>query len=292
MRGVRVVPEFDMPGHNYAYGLGVPNLILDCPIARPVETEYNAASFDPTSPQVYEFLEVFLSEMSTLFPDSVMHVGGDEVVYECWNETQSILDYMKAHNITSFTQLYEMFEARVHSLLEAFQKTPMAWDEVFTSASSILPPEAIVQVWRGDETIVDAIKKGFRVVSSGDYYLNKGFDSTDIQVQWNDIYDKDPMPQGLTEAQQKLLLGCEACMWGEQVNDDNLDQRLWFRANVFAERLWVNTITDDGDMIIRVIKHNCRLLQRGIKCTLYESSDVFPRRDLRRACEFLLPPTQ
>jgi len=288
-RGVRVVPEFDMPGHNYAYGLGVPGLILDCPFARPVETNAWAASFNPLSETVYTFLEIFLGEMSALFPENVLHLGGDEVFYQCWNQTQSITDYMKAHNAT-FNDLYAMFEQRVHKIADIFEKTPMAWDEVFTSANSVLPPNAIVQVWRGDATLTKAIKQGFRTVSSSDYYLNNGFDFGGRQIQWTDIYHNDPMPKNLSPAEQKLMLGAEACMWGEEVSDNNIDQRLWFRSNVFAERLWSFNMSDNTDVQIRVIKQNCRLQQRGIGCTPFESGNIFPRRDLRRACNLILPP--
>jgi len=287
---VRVVPEFDMPGHNFAYGLGIPNLIVDCPRIHPHETQLAAASFDVTSEDVYTFLEIFLGEMSSLFIDPVLHTGGDEVFYECWNQSTIMRDYMKAHNITNLTDLYVMFEQRVHKILSVYGKIPMAWDEVFTTAASILPPNAIVQVWRGDLTLTKAIKSGFRVVSSGDYYLNMGFDVSGRQVQWTDIYNTDPMPVNLNLSEQKLMLGAEACIWAEQVNDNNIDQRVWFRANFLAERLWSYNMSSLVDAQMRVMKQNCRLVQRGISCTPYENGQIFPRRDLRRVCEFLIPP--
>jgi len=147
-----------------------------------------------------------------------------------------------------------------------------------------------VQVWRGDETLTKAIKQGFRTVSSSDYYLNVGFDYSEGQVQWTDIYKNDPMPKNLSTSEQKLMLGAEACIWAEQVNEYNIDQRVWFRTNVLAERLWTNKMSDNTDVVTRVMKQNCRLLQRGISCTLYEDRGIFPRRDLRRVCELLIPP--
>uniref|UniRef100_A0A6B2L1X3 Beta-hexosaminidase n=1 Tax=Arcella intermedia TaxID=1963864 RepID=A0A6B2L1X3_9EUKA len=289
-RGVRVVPEFDMPTHNYAYGLGVPGLILDCPISHPIETSYYHASFDPTSESVYKFLEVFLGEMSTIFPDGVMHVGGDEVDYRCWNETASIIEYMQENNITSFPELYAYFEKRVHAILGTYNLIPMAWDEVYTSAKSVLPKNSIVHVWRGDDTLSKAIKDGFRVVSSSDYYLNNGFDFGGLQVQWQDIYNNDPMPQGLTPDEQKLMLGAEACVWGEEINHNNIEQRTWFRAGVLGERLWSNQMGSEADVWVRVMKQNCRMQQRGIAATPVENMQIFPRRDLRRVCTpFLIP---
>jgi hexosaminidase len=78
-RGVRVLPEFDMPGHNYAYFLGKPELMCECPnTLAPISTEFWKASFDPTNPELYDFLDAFLGEMTSRFPEQILHLGGDE----------------------------------------------------------------------------------------------------------------------------------------------------------------------------------------------------------------------
>lgn len=293
-RGVRVIAEFDMPGHNYAYSLALPELFVNCSDLYPVDVNYWRASFDPTNEAVYAFLETFLGEMAGLFPDRVLHLGGDEVQYSCWNESERIRDWERQTG-KNLTQLYGVFEQRAHAIAARLNRTVQAWDEVYTSARGVLPPDAIVQVWRGIDTLTSAIQDGFRTVLSAPYYLNGGFDMGSGQVQWTDIYDDDPMPLGLTPAEQKRMLGAEACIWAEEVNKNNIDQRVWFRASVLAERLWsikgnYTGRRTDG-VLIRSIKQGCRMMRAGIAATPIDDRDWFPRRNLWAHCEIGLPPS-
>eukprot|EP00466_Bigelowiella_natans_P014964 jgi/Bigna1/66779/fgenesh1_pg.2_\ len=236
-RGVRVIIEFDMPGHNYAWSLAYPSLFVNCSDMYPTDTRFWVASFDPTNEKLYSFLDTFLREVAQTFPDQVIHLGGDEVQYSCWNESRAIREYMAKHNLT-LTDLYATFESKVHSIAAKYNKSVQSWDEVYVSAKEVLPKDAIVQVWRGMETLTDAVKDGFRAVLSAPYYLNSGFDMGGLQVSWTSIYSNDPIPQDLTKQERDQVLGAEACIWGEEVNQFNIDQRVWFRGSMLAERLW------------------------------------------------------
>jgi hexosaminidase len=109
------------------------------------------------------------------------------------------------------------------------------------------------------------------------------------------------MPENLTADEQSRVLGAEAPIWGEDVDDFNIDQRLWLRAAVFAERVWSTNETiaarvtpwpptyASADIVVRMIKHRCRLLQRGLRPEPYDSRDVFPRRSPWVQCETTLP---
>jgi len=309
-RGVRLMLEVDMPGHNYAYFLGKQSgLMADCPnTLAPVSNEFWKASFDPTNPALYAFLDTFIGELAGRFPEQVLHLGGDEVVYQCWNESVKIRAYMKQHGMT-LPQLYTMFERKVHAIAARHGKSVMTWDEVFSAAQSVLPKDAIVCVYRGVATLAAAVKAGFRAVQTAGFYLNTGFDySTGGEIQWYDVYSHDPMPENLTAAEQGRVLGAEACMWSEDVDDFNIDQRLWLRASVFAERVWStnatlaarvhpwpptrensNSVTGPADIVVRMMRHRCRLLQRGIRPEPFNTRDVFPRRNRWAQCETFLP---
>ena len=94
-------------------------------------------------------------------------------------------------------------------------------------------------VYRGESTLKLAVQAGFIAVQTAGFYLNTGFDySPGGEIQWYQVYAEDPMPEGLSKAEQQLVLGAEACMWSEDVDAFNLEQRLWLRATVFAERVW------------------------------------------------------
>ena len=74
----RFGPMQDMPGHNFAYFVDKPELMCDCPkTLSPINTQFWRASFDPTNPAVYDFLETFIGEMATAFPDHFLHLGNN-----------------------------------------------------------------------------------------------------------------------------------------------------------------------------------------------------------------------
>lgn len=75
-RGVRIVLELDMPGHNWTYSVAFPHLFANCSGEKglPIATEFWQDAFDPTQPELYEFVESLLEEMTKRFPDSVMHL--------------------------------------------------------------------------------------------------------------------------------------------------------------------------------------------------------------------------
>jgi len=174
-RGIRVILEFDMPGHNYAWSLALPNLFVNCTDMHPIETQSWKGSFNPTLESVYEFLDGFIGEIAKRQTEKVLHLGGDEVQYKCWNESESIRSYMRKHNL-NLTQLYGVFEERAHKIAKKYNLTIQSWDEVYSTAKDALPNDAIVQVWRSNLTLKSSILDGFRSILSKGYYLNLGFD--------------------------------------------------------------------------------------------------------------------
>jgi hexosaminidase len=90
-RGIRVVPEFDMPGHSTAWLVGYPELAS---LPGPYEIERHAGIFeptlDPTREEIYKFLDTFIGEMAGLFPDTYLHIGGDENEGKQWDRNPQI----------------------------------------------------------------------------------------------------------------------------------------------------------------------------------------------------------
>ena len=291
-------------GHSYAWGIGYPDLLAYCPQMYPLEINYWHSAFDPTKNYTYNFLESFMTEMFGIFEDDIIHLGGDEVVafsWNCWNESEPIQEYMKLNNV-SLVDLYAMFETRVHTFAAKFDRSVITWDEVFCTVPNSIPDTAIVQIWRQNGTLFDVLKSGRRAIQSSQYYLNLGFDYGQTYVKAWDIYRLNPLSDedieyyNLTNDDVNRFLGCEACIWGEDVDEYNIDQRLWFRASVFAERMWtLDKNIDDvnlNDTTRRVIQHRCRLLQRGLRPSAYEDDDdhPFPMRNWNQQCQLNIPP--
>lgn len=88
LRGVRVMPEWDIPGHG-SWGKGMPS-VMGCDIV-----------LDPTQDATYTFLNAFLSEMMTIFEDEYVFLGGDEVQASCWDQNPAIVKWLHQKNMTS-----------------------------------------------------------------------------------------------------------------------------------------------------------------------------------------------
>ena len=117
-RGIRVVPEFDLPGHATAWLVGHPELGS---APGPYTIERRAGIFepalDPTREEVYKFLDTFFGEMAALFPDAYMHIGGDENEGKQWDRNPQIQAFMKEKGIKDNHALQTYFNQRVFTIL-------------------------------------------------------------------------------------------------------------------------------------------------------------------------------
>ncbi|HEV2485940.1 MAG TPA: beta-N-acetylhexosaminidase [Terracidiphilus sp.] len=257
-RGIRVVPEFDMPGHIQSWLVGYPDLgSAPGPYAISDKFGVHDAAFDPTRESTYTFLDAFLSEMAQLFPDPYMHIGGDESNGNQWRANPQIKAFMYAHGFKTTPELQAYFNTRIQKILATHHKQMVGWDEIL---SPTLPPDAVIQNWHGIEFLINAAKQGHRGFLSHPYYLDQMYSAADM-------YLADPLPAGtdLTPDQAKLILGGEACMWGEQVIPATIDSRIWPIAAAVAERLWSPAADRDvKDMYRRLAVESLRLEGEGL----------------------------
>lgn len=258
-RGIRVMPEFDMPGHSSAWFVGYPDLASGpgpFEIARTWGTF--APTMDPTRESTYKFLDAFIGEMASLFPDRYWHVGGDEVEPRQWHENAAIQSWMKDHGIANEVALHTAFNKRLFAIVQKHGKIPVGWDEIFQPD---LPTAAVIQSWRSSDALAASAKAGFRGVLSAPYYI-------DHQKPTAEFYLADPLPptSDLTPAQQALVLGGEACMWSEYVTPETIDSRIWPRLAAIAERFWSpGTVNDVADMYRRLDVTSQRLGELGLR---------------------------
>lgn len=257
-RGIRVVPEFDMPGHIQSWLVGYPDL-GSAPGPYEISHQFGVmdAAFDPTRESTFKFIDAFLGEMAALFPDPYMHIGGDESNGKQWRANPRIQAFMQAHGFKTTEELQSYFSQRVQKILAAHHKQMVGWDEVL---SPTLPKDAVIQNWHGIEFLIDAAKQGHRTFLSHPFYLDQMYSAADM-------FAADPIPadSGLTADQSKLILGGEACMWAEQVIPATIDSRIWPIAAVVAERLWSPANDRDAnDMYRRLAVQSLRLEAEGL----------------------------
>jgi hexosaminidase len=246
-RGIRVVPEFDMPGHSTAWFVGYPDL-ASAPGPYSIERKWGVfdPAMDPTRESTYKFLDEFIGEMAALFPDQFFHIGGDEVNGKQWDANPKIQQFMHAHGFKNNADLQAYFNTRVQKIVTKHGKTMEGWDEILRPD---LPKSIVIQSWRGPKSLADAAQQGYRGLLSSGYYL-------DLMSPASAHYAVDPFADGvaaLSEAEKEKVLGGEACMWAEHVSPENLDSRIWPRAAAVAERLWsAQTVTDVNSMYQRL----------------------------------------
>src|ERR1041385_2910205 len=257
-RGIRVMPEFDIPGHSTSWLVAYPE-IGSAP--GPYKIERGAGIFepalDPTREQTYRFLDTFLGEMAGLFPDEYMHIGGDENEGKPWDRNPQIQAFMKEKGIKDNHALQAYFNQRILKILQKHHKKMIGWDEILHPD---LPKDAVIQSWRGPASLADAAKKGFNGILSAGYYIDLIFPAAQH-------YLADPIPAdtSLTTEEAKHVLGGEATMWGEWVSPETIDSRIWPRTAAIAERLWSpRNVNDIEDMYRRLSVINRQLEELGL----------------------------
>jgi hexosaminidase len=257
-RGIRVVPEFDMPGHTTSWFVGYPELASG-PGPYTVQRVFGIhdPAMDPTRDSTYTFLNGFIEEMGKLFPDPYMHIGGDESNGNQWKSNPHIVAFMKEKNIKDTEALQTYFNQRLLKILTQHGKHMVGWDEIFHPD---LPKDVVVQSWRGEESLAKGAMQGYQGILSAPYYF-------DAMKSAEQHYLSDPIPadMNLTPAQTALILGGEACMWGEHLNESTIDSRIWPRMTAIAERFWSPAhVRDVDDMYRRLRVESVRLEQVGL----------------------------
>ncbi len=230
-RGIRVVPEFDMPGHTSSWILAYPELGSGEDIkALPIVYGTPQAELDPSRESTYKFIDAFVGEMSTIFPDAYFHIGGDETEGKGWMANPRIRAFMQKKGFAGPPELQAYFNQRLLPILKKHGKRMIGWDEILNPA---LPKDIVIQSWRGEASLAAGARQGYEGILSAPYYL-------DGQKTSAQMFLDDPIPADttLTPDQQKLILGGEVCMWAEQLDAETLDSRVWPRTLAVAERFW------------------------------------------------------
>jgi hexosaminidase len=232
-RGIRVVPEFDMPCHTTSWFLGYPDLASG-------KDPSASSAIDPTRESTYRFLATFIGEMIALFPDSYFHAGGDECDAKEWETNPRIQEFMRAHAIKDGAALQVLFTARIQKIVAGHKKIMEGWDEVLQPDT---PKDVVIQSWRGPDSLAEAARRGYGGVLSSGYYI-------DLNQSAAEHYLVDPLGDKaatLTPDQKARVLGGEATMWTDIVSHENMDNRIWPRTAAIAERLWSPQEVQDVD---------------------------------------------
>lgn len=182
--GIRVVPEFGMPGHASAVAVAHPELMAE---VKSYEMERHWGVFKPlldiSKPEVYQFIDSLIEEMTAIFPDQYLHIGGDEVEPEQWLHNRNIQALMAKHSLKNGHDLQNYFNTQIQPIIAKHQRIMMGWDEIFHQN---LPKDIVVQSWRGHDSLNEVANSGHLGILSTGFYID--------QPQYSDYhYRNDPL---------------------------------------------------------------------------------------------------
>lgn len=284
-RGVRVIPEIDMPGHaSLAWKYVDPKTVI-CEDVSYFDSPVGLVSpqLDITYPGTYELIKTVYQELSGIFPDNHFHVGFDEMWTKCTDLDIKMQEWLKSNNYT----YADMGQYYVNQSLPIFNSIPnrkiIMWEDAVlgdTITAKDLPKYVVLQAWDGG---VNSAKKladmGYDVIISAYDFLyldcGKGMhlagDSRFLQQEdpdpekkeasynyrgdggswcapyktWQRIYAMD-FHNTLTDEQLNHIIGAEAAVWSEQIDDMELDAIIWPRVGSLAELLWSGNRDNEG----------------------------------------------
>ncbi|KAN0023314.1 hypothetical protein ACTFIU_011484 [Dictyostelium citrinum] len=286
--GIRIQLEIDMPGHAKSWSVGYPDLLphgwndtlIQCP-------DYDVP-LDPSSPLSLPISLALLNEFSgsdyyeydpnydsinsidngIITVDDLFHVGGDEIEYQCWNNSKRIKDWMNDNNLETFQDVAKQFQLKIINQLFKLGKTPVLWEDSFQLFYKDLPKEIIVEIYHDQSTAINATNNGYKIIVSiaRYWYLEYSYSN------WERAYSYEPT-LNISKSNFDLVLGGEGAIWSESIDSSNLFQKLYPTASAIAERLWSPIdYTDLSTAQSRLQSFRCSLLKRGIHIAPLNSS--------------------
>ncbi|CAH0551866.1 unnamed protein product [Brassicogethes aeneus] len=290
--GVRVLPEFDAPAH-VGEGWQKSGLVT-CFNWQPWQdycVEPPCGQFDPTKTELYNVISDIYGDMFDQFKPDIFHMGGDEVNFNCWNSTKSIVDWMQnekkwGRSEADFIKLWDHFQSQ--ALEKVYEKAGkqipvIMWTSHLTHKEYVkfLPKDKyIIQIWTkgDDEQVSNLLENGYKLILSNyeALYFDCGFSGwvTDGNnwcspyIGWQKVYENTPGK--IAKERKHQILGEEATLWTEQVDSTSIDSRLWPRAAAMAEVLWSEPTTTWRDAEPRLLVHRERLVTKGIDADAME----------------------
>lgn len=290
-RHVMIIPEIEMPGHAGAALAAYPE--LGCtPGPYEVKTTWGIQSdiFCP-SETTFSFLKTVLDEVAELFPGPYIHIGGDEVPKQQWQESPVAQEVIRREGLADENELQSWFIHRIEEHLNSRGKNLIGWDEILEGG---LAPNATVMSWRGTEGGIAAAREGNNVIMTPTNYAYFDFYQGDpetepLAMNWaqriitlDTVYAFEPMPEELSADEQKYIIGAQGNLWTEYISTpEYVEYMVWPRAMALSEVVWSPTSHRDlDDFYLRLAGNLPHLEHLGVNYRIPERLDPFYDKEL------------
>ncbi|MEU1404487.1 beta-N-acetylhexosaminidase [Streptomyces sp. NPDC005728] len=254
-RHITVVPEIDVPGHSQAAIAAYPELgntdVIDTTALTVWDTWGISANVLAPTDSTLRFYEGVFEEVLELFPadaaefSAFVHVGGDECRKDQWSESVTAKTRITEQGLTDEDELQSWFIGHFDKWLSARGRRLIGWDEILEGG---LAPGAAVSSWRGYGGGVAAAQAGHDVVMCPEQYVyldHRQAPGEDEPVPigfvrtLEDVYRFEPVPARLTPEEARHVLGTQANVWTEVMEDiARVDYQTFPRLAAFAEVAW------------------------------------------------------
>ncbi len=244
-RNITIVPEIEMPGHCLAALAAYPE--FSC-TGGPFDVATRWGIFEDVfcagKEETFTFLENILDEVTHLFPGEYIHIGGDEVPKARWKNCEDCQRRIREEGLEDEAELQSYFVKRIEKYLHNKNKKLIGWDEILEGG---LPERATVMSWRGMDGGIEAARAHHPTIMTPwtpcYFYVYQGKYREPVAggdcTLLSDVYHFDPVPEELSKAERKYILGGQGCAWTEYMPGPEVAEYMIFpRLSALAEVLW------------------------------------------------------
>jgi len=274
-RYITVIPEIEMPGHSQAAMAAYPWLGCTDEVLE-VSNTWGVMSKGVVCPseETFEFFENVLLEVMELFPSEYIHIGADEAPKDLWKESSFVQEMIKRENLKDEDEVQSYFIKRIEKFLNSHGRRLIGWDEILEGG---LAPEATVMSWQGVDGGIAAAKQGHDVIMTPTTHLYLDYYQGPIEdeplaigtstLYLETVYAYEPIPDALNADEAKHILGAQANVWTEYINNqDHLDYMVFPRLTALAELVWSKKEDKNySSFLERLGIHYNRLDKEGVK---------------------------
>lgn len=284
-RHIKIVPEIEMPGHASAAIAAYPWLgSKDEQIEVPVKFGKHYPTFNVANSRVQQFLKDVIDEVLDLFETDVIHIGGDEVRFDHWQENDEINALYREKGFTSYMDVQIDFSNMMSRYIQSKGARMMGWNEIlgkvlheddnisFEDPSQKVADNVIVHFWKGDPNeIARAVESGYDIVNSYHTYTYLDYDYQSIPLEKS--YSFEPIPDNIPEAYRNKVIGIGCQMWSEWTPTPESIQKLTYpRLAAYAEVGWTPQDAKDYESFLHRLNYFIdRWTRKGIKFQLVSS---------------------
>uniref|UniRef100_A0A0N7ZD94 beta-N-acetylhexosaminidase n=1 Tax=Scylla olivacea TaxID=85551 RepID=A0A0N7ZD94_SCYOL len=312
LRGIKVIPEMNGPAHTNAgwqwgekEGLG--KLVLCTDNTKPwfeIGKEPPTGQVNPINPELYSVLEELYRDMMDYFDPEMVHMGGDDVSFKCWQNSEEIKEYLAANGREAvsqeFFELWNTYQQNAYSKLREASGPYRSVTPIIHASSYALnyadKDSYVVQLNMdaNDEEMIKYINQGFKVIFSnqdqwrldciGNNFYGEKAESCKTEIPtWRSFYDNSPLDMlenlGVSSARsgqlrsgqvnpiKEQVLGGEATLWSFDTDANGFQAKAWPRVAALAERLWTDPIPNHGEdtSAKRINIHRKRMVDLGVR---------------------------